>query len=414
VFTKYHLKDKCEICGSSNLYEYFNLGDVSLVGSYRRPNEQPAEKVPLGINYCADCSNSQINYIVDAEFIFSDYVYHSSISETLRIHFAKMAEEISRLVGKRKLKCLDIASNDGCLLLEFAKHGWNILGVEPAHNLVDIAINRGVPSINSYWGTEAGNEALSRMGGKVDVITATNVFPHVEDSHGFLRVVSEILDDDGVFVIEGSYAKDMIEDGKFDLIFHEHIYYLLVKPLIKLLDIYNMQVYDLLNFHLHCGSLRIIAIKKGNKNLKPKKDVIEKFLKDEEDAGMYSVDAYYSLGRKAEQKKKDFISIVKAINKGGKKIIGYGAASKANVFLNYCGIGSEDIAYIVDDTLDKQGKLFPGTDIHVVPYDRIKIEKPDYIWVSAWDFTDEIIAKIKKRGDFHGKYIVCVTTPKVI
>jgi hypothetical protein len=411
--TGFHDKTTCGFCGSTELREYLNLGCMPLVDSYRTFGEAPAEKYPLAINYCDNCSNSQISCIVDPKALFDNYPYHSSVSETLRLHFAALAVYISGLYPHQHLRCIDIASNDGCLPLEFAKHGWDVVGVEPARNLAAIAAFRGVPTINMFWGDGAACAAISKLGAKADVVTATNVFPHVENSHEFLRAVSTVLADDGVLIIEGSYVKEMIERGRFDLIFHEHVYQLLVKPLVQLLAIYGMEIYDLSVFHLHCGSLRVVAGKSGNKRLGGRTNVVKAFLDLEEASGLYCFDTYQGLAEKMQKRTRDFISLMETLRVRGDVVIGYGSASKANVLVNSCGLAREHLSCIIDDTLDKQDRLFPGTDIPVVSYNSATVKRADYIWISAWDFTDEITKKITRLGDFGGKYILTVEEPEI-
>jgi SAM-dependent methyltransferase len=411
--TGFHVKKTCGFCGSTELREYLNLGSMPLVDAYRAVGEAPAEKYPLAISYCENCSNSQISCIVDPKTLFDNYPYQSSVSETLRLHFAALAEYVSGLYPERHLRCIDIASNDGCLPLEFSKHGWDVVGIEPAQNLAAIAARRGVSTINLFWGEDAACAAISKLGAKADVVTATNVFPHVENSHEFLRAVSTVLADDGVLIIEGSYVKEMIERGRFDLIFHEHVYQLLVKPLVQLLAVYGMEIYDLSVFHLHCGSLRVVVGKSGNKRLVRRNDVVKAFHDLEEASGLYRFDTYLGLAEKMQKRIRDFTSLMEALRAHGDVVIGYGAASKANVLVNSCGLTREHLSCIIDDTLDKQERLFPGTDIPVASYNSAIVKRAHYIWISAWDFTDEIIKKVNRLGDFCGKYIVTIEEPEI-
>ena len=411
--TRFHVKTTCGFCGSAELREYLNLGSMPLVDSYRSVGEAPAEKYPLAINYCAGCSNSQISCIVDPKALFENYPYRSSVSETLRLHFAALAEYVRGLYPDQHLRCIDIASNDGCLALEFAKHGWDIVGIEPAQNLAEIAGRRGVSTINEFWGEGAAEAAISKLGAKADVVTATNVFPHVEDSHEFLRAVGRVLADDGILIIEGSYVKEMIERGRFDLIFHEHVYQLLVKPVVQLLAVYGMEIYDLSVFHLHCGSLRVVAGRSGNKKLEVRNGVVKTFLDLEEASGLYCFDTYLGLAEKMEKRIRDFGALIEALRARGEVVIGYGAASKANVLVNSCGLTREHLSCIIDDTLEKQERLFPGTDIPVIGYNSAIVKSSHYIWISAWDFTDEIIRKVTEFGDFCGKYVVTIEDPEI-
>ncbi|MBW2983760.1 class I SAM-dependent methyltransferase [Candidatus Woesearchaeota archaeon] len=411
---KYKSRDTCRICGSRNLIKYFDLGNIPLVNSFVAPGEKEADKMPLAVMFCNDCSNSQLNVVVNPTHLFSDYIYHSSVSKTLQKHFSQMAKDIKSLFkNKNNLKCLDIASNDGCLLKEFRAQGYDVIGVEPAKNLSKIANAQGIKTINSFWNMTAAKEVLKELG-KVDVITATNVLAHVDDIHSFVSAVYEVLSDNGIFVIEVPYMRELIRNKEFDTMYHEHLSYFLVKPLIKLFFRHKMKICNLSGLDMHGGTIRITAIKDSNTRIKTNQKIIDKFLEIELKEKLYTIKPYKKLEEKAKSVKERFIKKLTKIKAGGKKVAGYGAAAKGNVFVNYCGLDKEDINFIVDDTKDKQGKLYPGTRIPIVPCEWIDKEKPDYLLILAWNFAGEIIEKTKEYKENGGKYIIAIPKLKVI
>ena len=411
---RYIFKNTCRVCGSKNLIKYFDFGNMPLVNSFLAPGEKEADKIPLAVMFCNDCSNSQLNTVVDSKYLFSNYIYHSSISKTFQKHCLAMAKNIKNLFkNKNNLKCFDIASNDGCLLKEFQKEGYKVIGVEPAKNLSKIANAQGIKTINSFWNMNIAKKILKEFG-KADIVTATNVLAHVDDVHGFVSAVYEVLSDKGVFVIEIPYLRELIRNNEFDTIYHEHLSYFLVKPLIKLFSMHKMKICNLSEFDIHGGTIRMGVIKDSNTVIKTNQEIINKFLDIELKEGLHTIKPYKKLEEKAKLIRKEFLEKLNEIKAKGKKIAGYGASAKGNVFVNYCSLDKEDIDFIVDDTKDKQGLLYPGTKIPILSNDRIKKEKPDYLLILAWNFADEIIKKNKKYKTSGGKYIIAIPKLQVI
>ena len=240
---KFRYVTKCRICNSMNLVKYFDFGDMPLANSFKKPGQSEELKVPLEVMFCRVCANSQLSVVVDPKLLFSDYLYFSSVSSTFREHCVHMANLVTTAL-KKKLKVLDIASNDGCLLQEFQKFGHDVIGIEPAIQISKTANEKGIPTICEFWGKKAAGQVLGRIG-KVDIITATNVFAHVDDVHEFVKHVYNILDDDGSFIIEFPYMRNLVRWNEFDTIYHEHLSYFLVKPIQLLLKQHDMAISDI-------------------------------------------------------------------------------------------------------------------------------------------------------------------------
>src|SRR3989344_5910198 len=407
--------EKCRICGSSELTKYLDLGIMPLANSYVDPKSNEKENAfPLEVVLCSNCSLSMLSIIVSPEAMFSNYVYHSSISRTFQNHCLEMAIGVKeRLGGKDGLFVLDIASNDGCLLREFRKKGFKVLGVDPAKNLAEKANKEGIATIPEFWQESVALEIIKKHG-KADAITATNVFAHVDDVHGFLGNVLLALSDEGVLIIEAPYALNLIKHSEFDTIYHEHLSYFLVKPLKMLFEMNGMELRDVEEYNIHGGSIRLFATKKGNTSFAANPENIKAFLELESREKLYSAGAYFEFASKLLDIKIELLSLLSRLHKEGKMVSGYGASAKGNTMLNYCGISSDFVEFIVDETPEKQNMLYAGNHIPIYPASELEKRKPEYILILAWNFAKEIIEKTAKHQERSGKYIVPIPKMRVL
>ena len=408
---KYYQRKKCRICNSSNLISYFDFRNMPLANELKLSSTDFQNKFPLEVMLCKDCFLSQLSIVVDPKFLFANYAYHSSISRTFSDHCYAMGMKVFELFG-RKVKCLDIASNDGCLLQEFKKCGHDVLGVEPAENLCHLALTKGIPSINDFWGT-AKTTSLVLKQGKREVITATNVFAHVDDVNAFVREVYNTLDNNGIFIIEFPYMGHLIENTEFDTIYHEHLSYFLLAPIKKLLEINNMKLLDVEEFDIHGGTLRVYAVKSDNILFQPNEKNIDSFLNLERKRGYLTEEPYFDMDKKAKKIKDEFMQFLTYEFEKGKTFAGYGASAKGNVFVNSCNASSY-LKYIIDDTPAKQGKYYSGTKLPIVSREYANQNPTDYMVLLAWNFAEELIkntANFKNRG---GKYIVSIPKLRII
>ena len=411
---KWYKKENCRICNSKNLTQYLDFGKMPLVDSFIGAGEPGDLRVPLEVMFCNDCAHSQLSVVVDPKVLFSNYLYHSSVSNTYSQHCALMARELKGLFNeKENLKCLDIASNDGCLLKEFKKAGYAVIGVDPAENLCKIAEENGIPSISDFWGLAAAKKAVERIG-KVDVITATNVFAHVDDLHVFLDAVYDALTDEGILVIEFPYLRHLIHENEFDTIYHEHLSYFLVKPLLTLFPQHNLYIINLSESQIHGGTIRVQVAKNSNTLMETHAATIKKYVALEEQEGLHTITPYLKLEKKAQEVRREFMEKLQELKSQGKKVAGYGASAKGNTFINYCRLDQKEIQFIVDDTKHKQGRLYAGTRIPVVSREWLKKEKPDYVLILPWNFAREIMEKNKEYTDNGGKFIVAIPELKII
>jgi len=412
----YWERKTCRICNSPNIVKYLDFGMMPIATFFKKPGEKDTERIPLGVNFCKDCGLSQLDVVVKPEILFSkDYPYSSSVSKTFQEHCRKMARTIRELYGNKEgLKILDIASNDGCLLKEFRDEGFKVIGVDPAEEVAKKATAQGIETIYSFWDEKTAEEVLERIG-KVEVVTATNVFAHLDGIHEFLENAKKVMTNDGIFLIEASYAKRQIEKNEFDIVLHEHLSYYLVTPLEKFFSMHGMKISDVEIIEgLHGGTLRVIAVKNENTRIPIKQEKINKYMEEEKNSGLLDVERYMKVKEYAEEVKKETRRLLDELKSQGKMIAGYGAPVKGNTFVNYCELAKDDLRYIVDDTKEKQGLIYAGTEIPIVPSKKLEEERPDYLLILAWNFADEIMKKTKGFKDSGGKYIIAIPKPRII
>ncbi len=403
---------KCRICSAKNMVKYLDLGKMPLTNLLVEPKNKnkPELKFPLDILYCKNCSLSQLSIVVNPEILFSKYVYRSSIPKTFQDHCAQIADKASEIVnpGRNKL-VIDIASNDGCLLYQFKNKGFEVIGVEPAENIAKIANANGLKTICSFWDIETSNKILQRYG-KARIITATNVLAHVDDLNTFLKAVGILLDEDGIFIVEVPYLYDILSKSEFDTVYHEHLSYFLVSPLKKLYDNNKLKIFRIEKYPIHGGSIRIYSSKKFFEE----DDSVKEFLKFELDKKLYEIKTYKSFEIKVKKVKNELIKLLIELKRKNKKIAAYGASAKGNTLLNYCCIDSKLVDFIADDTPEKQGKLAPGSKIRIVDSSYLNKEKPDYILLLAWNFSEEIMRKTNDIYRRKVKYIIPIPSVKIV
>ena len=390
---------KCRICGNENLKEFLSLGKTPLANSFLSEKELDKEEnaFPLELCFCGNCKLVQLTHVVPPEMMFKNYVYVSSTTNTFKVHFARMAEEISNFLGLDEGSlAVDIGSNDGILLRGYKKFGVQTIGVEPAANVARIAEQGGIETINDFF-NESAVEEIVRRKGHADVATATNVFAHVNDIDNFAKNVKSLLKPSGIFVIEVQYFADTIEKMTFDNVYHEHLSYFTLAPLVYFFRKHGMEVFNAQRVDSHGGSLRVFIKKAGGRFRI--NDSVSEMLEYENRLGVNDFELYRQFGSKVYETKKKLVSYIKSIKNEGKSIAGYGAPAKGNTLLNFCQIGNESIDYIVEDNPLKIGLFTPGTHIPVVSPEFLDKKKPDYILILAWNFANEILGKTKKYSN---------------
>lgn len=400
----------CKICKSENLVKILDLGKVALANSFLKKEDFGDEKFyALDVYFCKNCKLVQLGEIVPPEIMFKNYLYVSGTSDTMKNHFLEFAKDIIDEISKFKNPLvIDVGSNDGTLLKGFLHHPVRILGVEPS-NIAKLAQENGIETFNDFFNEKTALEILGEKG-KAKAILGANVFAHSPELDSFMSGVDILLDEDGIFVVEFPYLVNLLKGMEFDTIYHEHVFYFSVIPLVTLFERFGFEIFKIKETKVHGGSLRVYV--RRISKVKPKD--IQQFLDLEKKMNLTSSETYLEFARKVENVKKDLLNILRELKSDGKNIAGYGAAAKANTLLSYCGINTDIIEYIADKNPLKQGLYTPGTHIPVVPVEEIIRTSPDYLVILAWNFADEIMKQQKEFHDKGGKFIIPLPTPRIV
>lgn len=396
----------CRACDSGNLLLFLQLGPTPLPNGFLRSHHlHKAEKFyPLDICFCKDCGLVQLAHVVSPKVMFKNYVYIPSTSETMRTHFASLANQaVKKTDAKTRDLVLDIGSNDGTLLKSFKSQKMKALGVDPAENLAKKANQEGVKTICALFTKELAKD-IKKEYGEARIITATNVVAHVHDLHNFLEGIKVLLSNSGLFIAEFPYLINLIENVEFDTIYQEHLSYFSISPLERLLKKHGLSLIDIQRLPVHGGSVRVFVSKKPMKM----GGRVKKLLQLEEKKGILNSETYLKFRRKVDRVRHELVQLLWGLRLKNKQIVGYGASAKGNIMLNYCRIGPETLDYIVDSIPYKQGKYTPGMHIPIFPESKLLKDQPDYTLLLAWNFADEII---KKQADYRkkgGKFILAI------
>lgn len=404
---------ECRVCKNKNLSQVLSFGPTPLANAFLSPKEidSPEYYYPLDVYYCENCSFLQLGHVVSPTVLFGNYVYVSSTSPVFVNHFKKFADEVSqRFFLNKKSLVIDIGSNDGILLKPFKSLGIRVLGIEPASHIAKLAEKEGINTMPEFFSVKLAKKIVKKEG-KAKIVTATNVFAHIDNLDEVVNGVKILLEDDGIFIIEAPYLIDFIEKRYFDLVYHEHLSYWSVKSLDKLFRRLGMMVFDVQKVDVHGGSIRVFVKKtKGHQKIERN---VSTFFDREKKAKLDNKKTYLNFASLVLENRVKLMDLLTKLKLKNKRIVGYGAPAKGNTLLNYFKIGTDILDYIVDDSPFKQGLFAPGTHIPVVSSDKLKEEKPDYILILAWNFANPIMEKyawFEKNG---GKFIIPVPKPKI-
>lgn len=403
----------CRICKETGLKKVFSFGPTPLANAFLSENnlKKSEDLYPLDVYYCHKCHLIQLRDVVSSEVLFKDYVYVSSTSAIFIRHFNDFAKHIIKLFKlDPKSLCIDIGSNDGILLQPLKKHGIKVLGIEPAENIAGIANSNNIPTISEFFSVKLANKIVRKYG-YADIVCASNVFAHINDLDEVIKGIKILLKKRGVFIIEFPYLGELITKNLFDTVYHEHLSYFSLNPLLYLFKRFSMIIFRVEKVNTHGGSLRIF-VAKDSANYKTDKSV-NIFLGKEKKLKLDLISTYTDFNQRIEKNKRQLLQLLKKIKKKNKMIIGYGAPAKGNTLLNYFKINKKILDYIVDDSPYKQNLYTPGTHIKIENPKRMYKDKPDYILILAWNFAEAIIQnhpKLKKWS----KFIVPVPEPEII
>ncbi|HIG98714.1 TPA: class I SAM-dependent methyltransferase [Candidatus Woesearchaeota archaeon] len=401
---------KCQICGSEETHRFLSLGHQPPSDSFvtKEQLNEPETYYPLDVYYCAGCHLVQLGYAVDPEAMFRDYLYTTGANNSLKASFANLTKHLAERfnLGQKDL-AVDIGSNDGTLLEGYLPYKIKVLGVEPS-TIAEIAKQKGIPTANEFFNEETALK-LARENDNAKVITATNVFAHIKDVHSVVRGVKTLLAEGGAFVTESHHLLSMVTQMQYDSIYHEHLRYYSLKPLIHLFGKHGMEVFDAELITTHGGSIRVYACKKGDH---PVSGNVATIISKEEKAGLYTSGAYDQFAKKVTEAKFKLQELLRDAKKKGRRIVGVGAPAKGSTLLNYCSITRDELDYTVEKSPLKIGRFTPGTHIPIVEEARMLRDQPEYALILSWNIKDEIIPKLRAAG-YKGEFIIPCPEPHV-
>tara|TARA_B100001287_G_scaffold276724_1_gene288948 strand:- start:1435 stop:3978 length:2544 start_codon:yes stop_codon:yes gene_type:complete len=385
-------KTDCRVCGGG-LNHFLSLGLSPLANNLNNQKKANNEMYPLDLNFCKQCFNSQLSVVVPPEKMFDTYLYLSSTSELFRSHFINFAHKLKNDLNLNRDSILvDLGSNDGIFIKPIQELGITSIGVEPAKNVAKIANSNGLKTFTEYFTNKTVNK-ITKQYGKVDVVTAFNVFAHSDGLRDILENVKKLLKEDGEFIFEIQYFLRTIKDLTFDNIYHEHVNYWCLLSILNFFKDSDMKVYKVEEVNTHGGSLRVYATM--NKNKRAHKSLRE-YIEIEKKNKLDKIETYYKFASDVEKIKLTSLKKIEGIISNNEKIIGYGAPAKATTVLNYFGINNLHFDYTIDDNHLKQNKYIPGTNIQIKSIDDIEPEIYDNVVVLAWNFFNEIKRKNSK------------------
>jgi C-methyltransferase C-terminal domain/Putative zinc binding domain/Methyltransferase domain len=406
-------RNDCRYCRSTRLSRFLSLGHQPPSDEFiARDAIAREERYPLDVYVCEQCFLVQLLDVVAAERLFGDYAYLASKSKALREHYGRLAQRITARVGLRAGDVVvDIGCNDGVLLAGYSEPGVTVVGVEPS-SVADVARAAGFRIEHRFFGLDCADDMVGRYG-RARVITATNVFPHVDDIAAFTRGVQRLIADDGIFVIEASYLIDLIDQTLFDTIYHEHLCYLALTPVRPFLAAQGLEVFDVerVDFGASGPAIRIWAQRPGGgRAVEP---AVGRMIADEAAWGVGRIDRYVGYAREVERVKTELLDLIGRLKRGGARIGGYGAPAKGSTLLNYAALTPDVIESIAETNERKIGKLTPGSHIPIVSEDVFLSRMPEYALLLSWNYLDYFLAHSEyvRRG---GRFIVPIPVPRIV
>lgn len=404
----------CRMCKSEELAQFLDLGFTPPADQFLRKEQlrDPEVHYPLGAMICRECGLAQLSHVVSPEVLYRhDYPYESSLTSTGQQHWTEFARTVvERLALGSDDLVVDVGSNVGVLLEAFSASGTRILGVDPASNIVRIAERRGIETLNEFFSVDVAQEILDTKG-HATVITGTNVFAHVDDLDSFMAAVDLLLNDRGVLIIEAPYFVNLVNHLEYDTIYHEHLSYLSVKPLVRFFARFGMEVVDVEQRDIHGGSFRVYVARANRMPISP---VVAELARQEEEMGIHTLPVLSKFAHAVNENRRELTWLLHTLKREGKKVVAVSAPAKGMTLLNFCRIGPETLDFVTEKSTLKIGRFTPGMHIPVVPDSALLEEKPDYALLLAWNFASEIMQNLQAYRDSGGKFILPIPHARII
>jgi len=400
---------KCRHCNTDLSEVFIDMGVHPPSNSFLSPEQlkEPEARFPLCVYVCSNCFLVQIDELKKTEEIFDqDYVYFSSFSSSWLNHarlYTEMA--IDRFKLDSESIVVEVASNDGYLLQYMKENNIPCYGIEPSLATADAAREKGIDSINEFFGVELAKRIVADRG-RVDLLIGNNVLAHVPDINDFIKGIEILVNDGGVATLEFPHLMRLVDECQFDTIYHEHFSYLSLGTVSRMFASVGLRVFDVEELPTHGGSLRVFAC--HDDNPVSTTDAVMELLAREESKGLKSLEYYASFQEKADRVKEGLLDFLKEQKANGKRVAAYGAAAKGNTLLNYCDIEEGLIEFCVDASPHKQGLFMPGTHIPVLAPEALKEKQPDYVLILPWNIKKEIMSQHNYIESWGGKFVIAI------
>lgn len=404
----------CRFCDNHLSHTFADLGTSPLANSYLKAEQldQMEPFFPLHAYVCETCYLVQLPEAQNPEYIFSDYAYFSSYSESWLKHAKDYTDQmIERFRFDSNSQVIEIASNDGYLLQYFKEQGIPVLGVEPAKNVAKVAQEAGIPTMIKFFGLQMSKE-LGTEGKYADLLLGNNVLAHVPALNDFLKGMKYLLKPNGIITMEFPHLMCLMNENQFDTIYHEHFSYFSFITVNKIFAAHGLKIFDVEELPTHGGSLRIYACHSEDHS-KPIDQRVMDLIGKEEKAGFARLEHYLSFNEKVKETKRNILDFLIRAKNEGKSIVGYGAPAKGNTLLNYCAIRNDFIDYTVDRSPHKQDQYLPGSHIPIYHPDTIRQTKPDYLLILPWNLKEEIMEQMSYIRDWKSQFVVLIPEVKV-
>jgi len=400
------MRRTCRFCGSELGHLFADLGMCpvanSLVPEDRLSSMEPF--YPLRAFVCEECFLVQSEEFEAPEGIFSEYTYFSSYSTSWLEHCRAYAEAIVERLGLADgSTVVELGSNDGYLLQYFQGRGIRVLGVEPAANVAQEAIVKGIPTIVRFFDEEVARELAEES--SADLLIGNNVLAHTPGVNGFVGGMKLLLKPGGVITVEFPHLMRLVEDGQFDTIYHEHFSYFSFSTVTRIFERHDLRVFDVQELSTHGGSLRVYACHADDPAKEPTERVAA-LAEREQVAGYGELGVYEAFGERMAATKREVLRCLIDAKEAGKTIVGYGAPAKGTTLLNYCGIGTDFLDYTVDKSPHKQGSYLPGVRVPILAPSEIRRTRPDYVFILPWNLKDEIVDELAFVREWGGRFMV--------
>jgi SAM-dependent methyltransferase len=402
-------RDECALCSApaAALAAAFALTPTPLANDFVGDSDlaAPQPSIPLTLLLCTSCGHLQLAELVDPARLFGHYVYVSGTSRVFVAHFRDYAKEVvSRFGLGPQSFVVEIGSNDGTLLRQFMDQGVrNVLGIDPAKEIAAAAVEQGIPTLEAFFTAPLADD-LRRTHGAAAVVCANNVFAHTAHLAAFVNGVDRLLADEGVFVFEVSYLVDVLANLLFDTIYHEHVSYHAVTPLVAFFRRLGMRLFDAQRIPTHGGSIRCYVCRASASHQDA--DRLRSLLDDEGRLGLFELDTYIAFKKRIGARGQALRDRLATIAASGQRAAGFGAPAKLTTLMYEFGLSRADFQFIVDDSVWKQGRYTPGMHIPVVPRSRLVASRPEWCVIFAWNFADSIVEANREYLDNGGRFLI--------